>query len=127
MHVFNEYFRESGVTINAMHPGAVKTETGQENGPLYRWYKKNILDRTLRPVQIASDAIYYLGISEQMEGISGKFFNLTTEEVPAPPALDLEVANELWARSLVMGRVQKALLHVEKKYSLDDVLTQKYG
>jgi retinol dehydrogenase-13 len=35
-----------------------------------------------------------------MEGISGKFFNLTTEEEPAPPALDKEVAYELWDNSL---------------------------
>ncbi len=118
MHVFNEYFKGSGVTINAMHPGAVKTETGQENGPVYRWYKKHILDRTLRPVTIASDALYYLGVSEEMEGISGKFFNLTMEEEPAPPALDLEVANELWARSLEMGKVRDILLEVEKKFGI---------
>jgi hypothetical protein len=35
-----------------------------------------------------------------LEGISGKFFNLTTEEEPAPPALDIEVARELWEKSL---------------------------
>ena len=44
MRCLDEIFRGSGVTINAMHPGAVKTETGQENGWLYKWYKKNILD-----------------------------------------------------------------------------------
>ena len=33
MIVFNELLRNTGVSINAMHPGAVKTETGQENGP----------------------------------------------------------------------------------------------
>jgi len=36
MLCFDEYFKNSGVTINAMHPGAVKTETGQENGILYK-------------------------------------------------------------------------------------------
>jgi len=114
MLVFNEYFKDSGVTINAMHPGAVKTETGQENGPFYRWYKKNILDKTLRPVSISSNALYYLGVSSKLEGVSGKFFNLTTEEEPAPPALDFEAANELWVKSLEMGRVRHDLLTIQK-------------
>jgi hypothetical protein len=38
-----------------------------------------------------------------MDGISGKFFNLTTEEEPAPPALDREVAPMLWEKSLEMA------------------------
>ena len=125
--VFKEYFKNSGVTINAMHPGAVKTETGQENGPIYRWYKKNILDRTLRPVSIASDALYYLGVSSKLEGVSGRFFNLTTEEEPAPPALDMEVANELWVKSLETGRVQHALLAIRKKYNIDFEVIAKHG
>ena len=37
-----------------------------------------------------------------MDAVSGKFFNLTTEEEPAPPALDREVAFELWDISLEM-------------------------
>jgi len=35
MLLFNDYFRGSGVTINAMHPGAVKTGAGENNDPLY--------------------------------------------------------------------------------------------
>jgi len=110
MLVFNEHFQNTGVTINAMHPGAVKTETGQENGPVYRWYKKNIIDRSLKSPQISAEALYYLGVSKEVEDISGKFFNLTTEEVPAPPALDKEVALELWEKSLEWGG-----LHGSKK------------
>ena len=34
MIVFEEHLRNTGVSINAMHPGAVKTDTGQENGRL---------------------------------------------------------------------------------------------
>jgi short-subunit dehydrogenase len=100
MIVFDEHFRNTGVTINAMHPGAVKTETGQENGPLYRWYKNNVLDRIFKSPEISAEALYYLGVSEEIKTVSGKFFNLTTEEEPAPPALDKEVAEELWEISL---------------------------
>jgi retinol dehydrogenase 13 len=100
MIVFDEHFQKSGVSINAMHPGAVKTDTGQENGPVYRWLKRNFIDKTLKSPEISAEALYYLGVSKEMEAVSGKFFNLTTEEEPAPPALDKEVAYELWKKSL---------------------------
>lgn len=100
---FDAYFQGSGVTINAMHPGAVKTSTGQDNGLLYNWFKKNLLDRALDSVAIAAEALYYLGISADMEGVSGRFFNLTTLEEPAPPALDRNNAAILWQKSLEMG------------------------
>jgi retinol dehydrogenase 13 len=104
---FNEYFNGSGVTINAMHPGAVKTETGQENGRIYKWYKKNILDKSLKPASISAESIYYLGVSKEVESISGKFFNLTTLEIPSPPALDKETAKILWNISIKMGKLEK--------------------
>lgn len=104
MIVFNEHFKNTGVSINAMHPGAVKTDTGQENGPVYRWIKRNVLDRSLKSPQISAEALYYLGVSGEIESVSGKFFNLTTMEEPAPPALDKEAAFELWDKSLELAR-----------------------
>ena len=91
MIVFNEHFQNTGVSVNAMHPGAVKTDTGQENGPVYRWFKRNFIDRSLRSPQISAEALYYIGVSKELEAVSGKFFNLTTAEEPAPPALDLSL------------------------------------
>jgi NAD(P)-dependent dehydrogenase (short-subunit alcohol dehydrogenase family) len=107
MIVFEEQFRNTGVTINAMHPGAVKTDTGQENGPVYLWFKRNFIDRSLRSPEISAEALYYLGVSKETDGISGKFFNLTNEEEPAPPALDKEVAYELWQKSLSLSGLKK--------------------
>jgi retinol dehydrogenase-13 len=109
MIVFDEHFHNTGVSINAMHPGAVKTDTGQENGPVYRWLKRNFIDKTLKSPEISAEALYYLGVSKEVEAVSGKFFNLTTGEEPAPPALDKEVAYELWGKSLELGG-----LHVSK-------------
>jgi len=109
MLIFAEYFRPTGVTINAMHPGAVRSETGKDNGPVYRWIKKHLFDKTLRPTEIAAESIYYLGASSEMEGVNGKFFNLTTGEEPAPPALDREAAHELWTKSLEMTGIKDIL------------------
>ena len=107
MIVFDDYFADSRVSIIAMHPGAVKTETGQDNGPVYKWFKRNFLDKSLRPARISAEALYYLGVSDELDGVSGKFFNLTTEEEPSPPALDKDVASELWKLSMDIGGLNK--------------------
>lgn len=103
MLLFSEYFKGSGVTINAMHPGAVKTQAGRDNGPLYRWFKNNVLERNFQSPGISAEALYYMGVSDALKGTSGKFFNLTTEEEPAPPALDRETAEALRDISVQLG------------------------
>lgn len=107
MICFNERFSNSAVTINTMHPGAVKTETGQENGILYRWFKRKLFDKILKSPELSAEALYYLGVSKDMAGISGKFFNLTTMEDPAPPALDKEIACMLWEHTLEIAGLNK--------------------
>ena len=98
-----EYFAGTGVTVNAMHPGNVKTNSGQNNGEVYKLFKRIFVDRTARPLDIAAEALYYLGVSSKLDNTSGKFFNLTTEEEPAPPALDKDAAEKLWVLSHELG------------------------
>ena len=108
MLMFADHFRGSAVTINAVHPGAVKTETGQENGPLYRWWKKNVYDPALKTPDMSAEALYYCGASRELEGVTGRFFNLTTEEKPEPPARDRELALALWEKSLELSGLDTA-------------------
>jgi retinol dehydrogenase 13 len=101
---WNEYFQGTGVTINAMHPGNVRTNSGQNNGKVYQFFKRVFVDSTARSADLSAEALYYLGVSPDLAGVSGKFFNLTTEEEPAPPALDKDAAEKLWTISLELGR-----------------------
>jgi NAD(P)-dependent dehydrogenase (short-subunit alcohol dehydrogenase family) len=103
MMKFNDFFVGTGVTINAMHPGNVVTRSGQTNSRLYKAFKKIFVDFSARPIEISSEALYYLGVSSELDNISGKFFNLTTEEEPAPPALDKDAAERLWGISQELG------------------------
>ena len=105
MILFDEIFAGTGVTVNAMHPGNVKTSSGRDNGPIYKFLKRVLVDSTAKPPEIAAEALYTLGVSSRLAGTSGRFFNLTTEEEPAPPALDREAAEELWTRSHQLGRL----------------------
>jgi NAD(P)-dependent dehydrogenase (short-subunit alcohol dehydrogenase family) len=99
----NDFFAKTGVTVNAMHPGNVKTKSGQNNGRLYKFLKRLLVDTSAKPIENSAESLYYLGVSSKMENITGKFFNLTTEEEPAPPALDREAAENLWVLSLKLS------------------------
>lgn len=103
MIIFSEHLKGSKITINAMHPGNVKTNSGQNNGWIYKILKSILIDPFARPIEIAAEALYYLGVSSELDNISGKFFNLTTLEEPAPPALDKNAALRLWEISMNLG------------------------
>jgi retinol dehydrogenase-13 len=90
----------SGITINAMHPGDVKTNIGNNNGPLYRWFLHNITWHTLKDPLISGEALYYLAAAPELVGVSGRFFHLTIDEKPASPALDRETGRKIWDLSL---------------------------
>jgi NAD(P)-dependent dehydrogenase (short-subunit alcohol dehydrogenase family) len=92
----SDILAETGVTINAMHPGAVRSNIGMDNGRLYRWYQRYLLWPLLKGPEISGDAIYYLAAAPEMEGVSGKFFNLTIEEIPAARALDRSLGRRIW-------------------------------
>jgi NAD(P)-dependent dehydrogenase (short-subunit alcohol dehydrogenase family) len=102
---FSSYFQGSKVTINAMHPGDVKTNMGENNGNIYKFFKHLIINPSARSPILSAQALYYLGVSDEMEHVSGKFYNFTTEETPAPHALDVGVAEKLWEKSIEMGRL----------------------
>jgi retinol dehydrogenase-13 len=92
----NDRLQGTGVTINAMHPGAVATNIGMNNGFLYRFYQKFLLFPLLKGPGISGEAIYYLIAAPEMAGVSGKFYNQTIEEKPAPHALDRELGKKVW-------------------------------
>lgn len=91
-----DYLQGSGVTINAMHPGNVKTMIGMNNGRFYQWYQRYILWPLLKDSVISGNAIYYLAAAPELAGVSGRFFNLTVDEKPAPHALDRSVGKQIW-------------------------------
>lgn len=97
----------TGVTINAMHPGAVKTNIGNDNGRLYRWFLHNVTWHFLKDPKISGDALYYLASASELSNVSGEFFNLTTLEKPAEHALDKENQKKIWNLSLKMTSLEK--------------------
>jgi len=99
---FADRLKGSGVTINAMHPGDVRTNIGNNNGPLYRWWLHNVTWHLLKDPMISGEALYYLAAAPELADASGRFFHLTIDEKPAAHALDREVGRQVWDLSLRM-------------------------
>jgi NAD(P)-dependent dehydrogenase (short-subunit alcohol dehydrogenase family) len=94
----------SGVTVNALHPGAVYSGLGHNNG----WWVP-LLTRPLAlffrtPEQGAKTSIY-LASSPEVDGVSGRYF-VDAKPVPSSPAsYRQEDARRLWEISAQMTGV----------------------
>ena len=103
----NDLLKGKGVTINAMHPGAVKSNIGHNNGILYNLYSRILIQPMLKNPKVSGEAIYYLASSPDMKGVTGKFFNLTNEEIPAPHAMNRDLGKQVF-------EISKVLTHLDK-------------
>jgi NAD(P)-dependent dehydrogenase (short-subunit alcohol dehydrogenase family) len=85
----------SGVTANALHPGAIATRLGRGQGAL-----SELLSRVLglfmkTPEQGARTSIH-LASAPALEGVNGRYFADSREKEPLPHARDDAAAKRLW-------------------------------
>ena len=100
MRKFDEYFSDCSVTVNAMHPGNVRSNMGSNNGKLYRKVHDKLVVSSAKDPEISARALLYHAASADVAGVSGRFYNLTTEEKPAPHARDSSRVDAVWNKSL---------------------------
>jgi NAD(P)-dependent dehydrogenase (short-subunit alcohol dehydrogenase family) len=103
----DDLLKGTGVTINAMHPGAVKSNIGHNNGKLYNLFSRYMIQPLLKPTKISGEAIFYLASSPDLDNVSGKFLNLTNEEVPAAHARDRELGKKIFEISKTLTQLDK--------------------
>ena len=88
-----------GVTVNALHPGAVATNIW---GGAPRWARP-LLQVVKRLFMISPEEggarIVYLAASPEVEGKSGLYFEKDAPREPSKLALDDALADRLWAES----------------------------
>jgi NAD(P)-dependent dehydrogenase (short-subunit alcohol dehydrogenase family) len=98
-----------GITINAMHPGEVKSNIGLNNGWLYRWFKKLIINRLLQDNQRSADALYYLAAEPTLATTTGQYFYLTEVIEPAKHALNFDYGKDVlnWSNQTLAKLVNK--------------------
>jgi NAD(P)-dependent dehydrogenase (short-subunit alcohol dehydrogenase family) len=92
----------SGVTVNAVHPGLVRTALGDHSGALRRagWRLLHVVYRkhSLAPAQGAS-AITHLATAPELEDVTGRYFVGRRPAESSPASRDPDAAARLWALS----------------------------
>jgi NAD(P)-dependent dehydrogenase (short-subunit alcohol dehydrogenase family) len=94
----------TGVTINAVHPGVIRTGLGDAPGPLGFMYKQ--LKRLLAAPEKGADAPVWLATSPEVEGVNGKYFFLRREGKLTADARNDDLIKQFWDLSVKLGRLQ---------------------
>ena len=85
----------TGVTVNALHPGAVATRLGRGNGPLF-----DLLQRAvgifMRSPERGAETSIHLASAPELERVTGRYFVDKREKQPSPHATDDATARRLW-------------------------------
>jgi NAD(P)-dependent dehydrogenase (short-subunit alcohol dehydrogenase family) len=95
-----ERLAATNVTVNALHPGFVKTDIGKKGTQWYAslfWTISSNL--TAISVEDGAKTSIYLASSDTVKNVSGKYFDKCKEKTPAPLAADKALQKQLWAES----------------------------
>ncbi|UBU09242.1 SDR family NAD(P)-dependent oxidoreductase [Nonomuraea gerenzanensis] len=98
--LFAERWREAGVTIDAVHPGVIRTGLGDRSGPA-GWLLKVVKRRWATVEQGAGPVVALVGGTG-----TGRYFDQTAKVPLQGPALDGELARRIWdeAQALTAAR-----------------------
>lgn len=99
-----ERLKNTGITVNAVHPGAVATGIGTQNGLMGKLIPLLLKPFFRSPMKGAESSIYAC-VSPELEGTSGKYYYNCKETAPKPWALDKAQASRLWRESEIMTRL----------------------
>ncbi|GAA2895952.1 SDR family oxidoreductase [Streptosporangium fragile] len=96
--LFAGRWRDTGVTINAVHPGVIRTGLGDRGGPL--GYLLKVVKLLWKSPEAGARPVVRLALAEEVAGLTGRYFELEQERPPAPVATDTALAERLWDQAL---------------------------
>lgn len=85
----------TGVTVNCLHPGVVRTGFGHDNRGLLSlgiW----LMSPFFISAEKAARAAVWLASSPELEGVTGKYFSKMKETRSSEESYDVEAAERLW-------------------------------
>jgi retinol dehydrogenase-12 len=89
----------TGVSVNALHPGFVASNFGQNNRGFFAlMVRLSMRFKAISPAEGAQTTIH-LASSPDVEGITGKYFYKMQAVQSSPASYDTEVAQRLWELS----------------------------
>ncbi len=101
-----ERLEGSGVTVNALHPGAVATEMGINRETGFGRALTGMLKPFFKTPQEGASTTVYLAVSDEVEGVTGKYY-CDKKAIPSSKlSYDQELAKKLW-------EVSEKLVHLK--------------
>ncbi|MCB1706625.1 MAG: SDR family NAD(P)-dependent oxidoreductase [Halioglobus sp.] len=91
----DQRLRGQGITVNALHPGAVSTSLGTQNG-LFGKLLPLLLKPFFRTPEQGAQTSIYLCSSDAVESVSGEYFIDCKPKPTKPWARDDAAADRLW-------------------------------
>jgi NAD(P)-dependent dehydrogenase (short-subunit alcohol dehydrogenase family) len=85
----------TGVTVNCLHPGFVATRFGDQSGGLLSFGVRVAKNFAISPEK-GAQTIIYLASSDEVAGVTGKYFYKCREATPSEEAQDAQAARRLW-------------------------------
>ena len=85
------------ITVNCLHPGAVSTSLGTQNGGFFSRNLPRLLKPFFRTPEQGAQTSIYLCCSDEVAEVSGRYFVNSKQKKPKPWACDDNAADQLWA------------------------------
>lgn len=102
-HFVNET-KKSGInniTFNVVHPASTQSSLGREAAKSWKWKIIYFLWQLMMvPIDKAASSSLYAATSQELEGISGKYFGPKGEEQPSAKYYSLENEMKVWNYAL---------------------------
>ncbi|TXH20862.1 MAG: SDR family oxidoreductase [Elusimicrobia bacterium] len=101
----------TGVTVNALHPGRVRTEMGNKHTDWLISGGWNVLKTIAAiPIEKGAETPVYLAQSNEVTGVSGKYFFECKEKAPAALCHAPGLQEQLWDVSLQLTGLSRSFL-----------------
>jgi NAD(P)-dependent dehydrogenase (short-subunit alcohol dehydrogenase family) len=101
----------SSITVNAVHPGTVVSELGDENGFLRGWLRVRVRNIVRRASWMTAEEgarnIVYVASAPELAGLTGRYFNQGRDTESSPETYDEAVAKRLWDVSVELCGLPK--------------------
>ena len=97
--VFNFVVSGTGVTVYALHPGAVKSEIWRYRNVFFKPYMKPLVQLMFlffKDCKEGAQTTIYCSVAEELEGISGLYYSDCRVKECNPLAKDPGLAKKLW-------------------------------
>jgi NAD(P)-dependent dehydrogenase (short-subunit alcohol dehydrogenase family) len=92
-----EKLKDTKITVNALHPGRVKTEIGNRHQPWYiSTFWSLFIFLTAVSVKKGAETQIYLASSPEVNGISGKYYSNSKQKKSSKLTFDITLREKLW-------------------------------